>query len=543
MRSCGTAEDEGAPTVASAGYEAVIRAADEGDPRYQRTAQGDILLVATGEYLRTSPRPGPPVRAWHGVIPRAADRAALQADAIALLQPRPGGAVGQDRTFWIDYFQGHSSRMGEEVRRTRCSLERLALDVLEFHTRADGSVEGGHAADGDAPHRVRGVEWWVQVRTPGGQPSLNLHFDADEEHKNHAGEHIPPWLATVTYLGSCGAPTLILPVVGDGTARVRPRDAGEQEGEGGSRGAFVSHPREGKHLAFDGRLLHGAIDELTHPPPARAEEEAEGAASQEEDAAYTRVTLMVNVWVDHRPSRAMRLPEDAAALLSNIEGVTSFETATPVPLEAAPPSTPPSAPPVGSDEAEVGAKVAGAEAGPEWRELAVGFIPPRAVCRQFPDWRRAAEVGTPSFRALFFHPALSVRFLPWTKPSAAATAAAAAAAAATAAVATAAAAAAAAAALAAAASTVVAAAGSEAEGGAIALEATVATGCAVAAAITGVAAVAAVAGATGAAAAPTSTCASEEDALGLSLKTAALKLLVVPAASLLHYEGFEANWG
>jgi hypothetical protein len=150
MRSCGTAEDAGAPTVASAGYEAVIRAADAGDPRYLRTAQGDILLVATGKFLRTSPRPGPPVRAWHGVIPRLADRAALQADAIALLKPRAGGPVGEDRTFWLDYFQGHSTRMHEEVRRTRCSLERLALDVLEFHTRADGSVEGGH--------RVRGVE-------------------------------------------------------------------------------------------------------------------------------------------------------------------------------------------------------------------------------------------------------------------------------------------------------------------------------------------------------------------------------------------------
>ena len=319
--------------------------------------------------------------------------------------------------------------------------------------------------------------WWVQVRTPGGQPSLNLHFDADEEHKNHAGEHIPPWLATVTYLGSCGAPTLILPVVGDGTARVRPRDTGEQEGEGGSRGAFVSHPREGKHLAFDGRLLHGAIDELTHPPPARAEE-AKGA-SHDEDAAYTRVTLMVNVWVDHRPSRATRLPEEAAALLSNIEGLTCFETATPVPLEVAPPV----APPVDGDEASAGAMV-----GAEWRELAVGFIPPRAVCRQFPDWRRAAEVGTPSFRALFFHPALSVRFLPWTKPSAAITAAAAAATAAAAA-----------------------------------------------------AAIAAVAGVTGAAAAPKSTCASEEDALGLLLKTAALQLLAVQPASLLHYEGFEVG--
>ena len=124
----------------------------------------------------------------------------------------------------------------------------------------------------------------------------------------------------MTYLGSRGAPTLILPVVGDGTARVCPRDAGEQVGEGGSRGAFVSHPREGKHLAFDGRLLHGAIDELTHPPPARAEYANGASQDEDEDAAYTRVTLMVNVWVDHRPSRATRLPEEAAALLSNIEG-------------------------------------------------------------------------------------------------------------------------------------------------------------------------------------------------------------------------------
>lgn len=135
----------------------------------------------------------------------------------------------------------------------------------------------------------------------------------------------------MTYLGSRGAPTLILPLVGDSAARVCARDAGEQValgglGEGGSRGAFVSHPREGKHLAFDGRLLHGAIDELTHPPPARAAEEVNEASQdlsrdEDEDAlAYTRVTLMVNVWVDHRPSHATRLPEEVAALLSSIEG-------------------------------------------------------------------------------------------------------------------------------------------------------------------------------------------------------------------------------
>ena len=96
----------------------------------------------------------------------------------------------------------------------RCSLERLALAILQFHTRADGTSDA-HQAGSDSPHRVRGAEWWVQVRSSGGKPSINLHFDSDEEHKNHAGIHIPPWLATVSYLGSRGAPTLVLPIVGD----------------------------------------------------------------------------------------------------------------------------------------------------------------------------------------------------------------------------------------------------------------------------------------------------------------------------------------
>jgi hypothetical protein len=520
-----SARDDGVTTV-SAGFEAIVRAADEGDPRYVRTAQGDILLVATGEYLRTSPRPGAPVRAWHGVIPSPLHRAALQADAISLLCRRAhndkDGPVGENTTFWIDYFEGQTSHLNEKLRRSRCSLERLALDVLAFHMRTDGSVDGGHVADGDAPHRVRGVEWWVQVRTEGGQPSLNLHFDADEEHKNHTGVHIPPWLATVTYLGSRGAPTLILPAVGDSEARAQPCDAGEQQAsQAGCRGAFVSHPKEGKHLVFDGRLLHGAIDDLTHP--------AQGPSREAHlSPPYTRVTLMVNIWVDHKPSRAMRLPEDAAAMLSDIEGFTCFDTAMPVPLEAAPRC----APPAPADNASGGAKAE------EWRELAVGFIPLRDLCRKFPDWRRAAETGIPSFRALFFHPALQVRFLPWSKPSAVVKTAAAAAAAAVA---------------------VAAAAGTDATtfteaatyaavvvaGAAAAAAAPNKSTPATAAALKGAAAAAAVAVAAGAAtavAAPKPTPATVEGALGLLLPTAALKLLAVPAASLVHYEAVETKW-
>ena len=79
--------------------------------------------------------------------------------------------------------------------------------------------------------------------------------------------------------------------MGDAAARAQPRDLGEQDPS--SSGAFISQPVPGKHIAFDGRLLHGAIDELTQPAP----------ASADEAGPYTRVTLMVNVWVDHRPSR------------------------------------------------------------------------------------------------------------------------------------------------------------------------------------------------------------------------------------------------
>ena len=77
-----------------------------------------------------------------------------------------------------------------------------------------------------------------------------------------------------------------------GAGRAQPRDASEQPACSG--GAFVSYPVPGKHLAFDGRLLHGAIEELAPPP-------AGGPAGP-----YTRVTLMVNVWVDHRPARCAR---------------------------------------------------------------------------------------------------------------------------------------------------------------------------------------------------------------------------------------------
>ena len=66
--------------------------------------------------------------------------------------------------------------------------------------------------------------------------------------------------------------------------------------------------RRGKHVAFDGRLLHGVFPELTPG-------EATG-----DPASGSRVTFLVNIWLNHRPRDVRRLPDDVArALTPNAE--------------------------------------------------------------------------------------------------------------------------------------------------------------------------------------------------------------------------------
>ncbi|CAK0816579.1 unnamed protein product, partial [Prorocentrum cordatum] len=248
-------------------------------------------------------------------------------------------------TFWVD--------AGAEP---SCSLERLALGVLGFHTaRCPGEP------------RACGAEWWVQVRSSGGMPTIPLHWDSDEEHKATSGEHVPPWLGTVTYLGSRGAPTVLLPVVAD--AHGRAVRAGAD--------AFISHPLAGKHLCFDGRLMHGALHDL-------------GETSTEE---YVRTTLLVNLWVGHRPGgTTARLPGTVAAAMSDLDAVC-FDRAREVrPVQRHP-----------------GSMALASDAGAAWRSLRVNFAPLRQLCARQPDWRGLARlIGYP-----FAHPDVGVRWLPW----------------------------------------------------------------------------------------------------------------------------------
>jgi hypothetical protein len=66
---------------------------------------------------------------------------------------------------------------------------------------------------------------------------------------------------------------------------------------------FVSHPEVGKHVSFDGRLLHGVPAEINDScTPTK----------------YTRVTFLVNVWVNHALVGIEPLPEQLVQQMSVI---------------------------------------------------------------------------------------------------------------------------------------------------------------------------------------------------------------------------------
>ena len=300
-------EEAGATTVA------VTDRADDDDDDDEADWRPAAVAAPIARWLRESPLRVGAARVWHDALPGGARRAALRSDAMLLAQlyqHRPG-------TFWLPLH-------GAEP---RCGLERFALEVLRFHL-----LDGGPTATPPPPEAeaggcgICGAEFWVQVRRVGAADgsSIAFHWDSDETCMR-AGVHVPPLLATVTYLGGVGAPTLVLPLAASerGMA-VAARDAATAEdGSAGvatacARGAaYLSRPVPGKHLAFDGRLLHGCPTGYSLPPAATAEGMTEGAPSAaEQDAGSLRVSLLVNVWRCHRPLAAHRLPAELAARLS-----------------------------------------------------------------------------------------------------------------------------------------------------------------------------------------------------------------------------------
>ena len=172
----------------------------------------------------------------------------------------------------------------------RCDLERLALAVFAAHTRG---------VEYDASRS--GAEFWAQVRADGhAQEAVQFHWDVDEHCCDELGVNVQPHLSTVTYLTDVGAPTVVLGVPAPRAV------ADEEEAYGAIPTAHVSWPRVGKHICFDGGLLHGTLPEAKVPAAAAA--------------AGPRVTFLVNVWLGWRPHGIRPLDAALAEKMSGSGG-------------------------------------------------------------------------------------------------------------------------------------------------------------------------------------------------------------------------------
>ena len=208
----------------------------------------------------------------------------------------------------------------------RCALEALALDIFRMHTQ--------HIPEGVIIPEQSGAEWWTLVldhdedkdskkqtddnsshdndgddEDEDESDEVGLHFDADYGLEDQAsGLLLHPRLATVTYLSDYGAPTVVF------QKRSPPPDDREKTSlQGDIAKAWVSHPAIGKHIAFDGRFLHGArfFPSSTLPTPGGKDETSfKEPALKKAKLDRVRYTFLVNVWINHCPLDAEPLDDE-----------------------------------------------------------------------------------------------------------------------------------------------------------------------------------------------------------------------------------------
>jgi len=225
------------------------------------------------------------------------------------------------------------------VMKPRCALEALASDIFKAHTK---DLESGKHFDLERS----GAEFWTLVlenkqkqakdvmdhkKDKGDDDDddddedddeVGMHFDADYGLEQQLPNYmLHPRVATVTYLSNVGAPTLILD-----KKSPPPSDVEKSSLNGSIHQGWLSHPIVGKHIAFDGRFLHGA--------PATFFPSIDNSATDEEEEPDTkrrklneneskntpsgkRVTFLVNVWLNHCPIDAEILEDDLVSQMKS----------------------------------------------------------------------------------------------------------------------------------------------------------------------------------------------------------------------------------
>jgi len=231
-----------------------------------------------------------------------------------------------------------------------CLLENLAWSIYRSHQvrHLDNFSSDDVSSDDRHDWNKGGAEWWVQVKnipasvdtidndtmTTTPSSSIDLHYDKDEVLAETFGIGSFPTLSTVTYLTASSVPTTTTaePKTSASATPTIIFDHTYNKGEDEVMSSMlVSRPRLGKHLLFDGRLLHGApshpslISSSSTPSSLNIHDnnndttgnnDEQNMPENEEDRdrgrqmlkgigegsiAALRVTFLVNIWTTRRP--------------------------------------------------------------------------------------------------------------------------------------------------------------------------------------------------------------------------------------------------
>lgn len=238
------------------------------------------------------------------------------------------------RTFWVS--------ATTSVAQSRCYLEKLAIEIFHHHVPSSGYHYDPNTS---------GAEWWVQIRpsppvtgrysmlSDGNddddgydKDGMSFHWDKDEElcKMSDGSMYVHPHISTVTYLTDLGGPTVVLSKRVETTTGRYVTEIDNDVVDGNATTpveGYVSWPRQGKHLSFDGRMLHGAPSDMMiegmferqttmvcDKDEANNEKKAKILARRRR-----RVTFLVNIWLNYRPYGVNPFPDGMVGNLSTCD--------------------------------------------------------------------------------------------------------------------------------------------------------------------------------------------------------------------------------
>lgn len=259
----------------------------------------------------------------------------LREECIAVLkQSKETFWVGSDWKYSFDDSKFATDGKDEIRKQSLCQLEDFALMIFRYHTQS--LADSGVTIDPS----TSGAEWWIQVKNvhddsstedvqketqdspyaeSDGDHTICLHYDKDEDAAEKWAVGLFPALSTVTYLseatmsassetGACPQPTVIFNTTANDIVGSPISDV------------YLSFPRIGKHVAFDGNMLHGAPANRSlctwYSPQGHSVKKSSTLSdklqAEKENKTTLRVTFLVNIWLNHHPLGVKILDEGVA---------------------------------------------------------------------------------------------------------------------------------------------------------------------------------------------------------------------------------------